>query len=62
MDLDRQEMELKIILGKILECSTCRNERIGREIDLLDSLFAGDAENGEPAEIGSRSRFFPLST
>ncbi len=61
MDLDRQEMELKIILGKILECSTCRNERIGREINLLDSLFAGDTEGGEPAEIGSRSHFFPTS-
>ena len=41
MDLDRQEMEFKICLGKELECSTCRNQRIGHEIDMLNAIFAG---------------------
>ena len=41
MDLDRGEMELKLGLGKDLECSSCRNVRIGREIDYLNNLYAG---------------------
>ena len=41
MDLDRQEMEFKICLGKELECSRCRNLRIGREIELLNAIFSG---------------------
>ncbi len=44
VSLDRAEMETKIILGKNLECCTCRNVRIGREIDLLNSIFAGTAD------------------
>ena len=51
VDLDRQEMELKIILGKILECSACRNARIGKEIDLMDSIFAGSIDSDLPVEI-----------
>ena len=42
--LDKNEMEFKISLGKELECSSCRNQRIGREIDELDSVFAGIQE------------------
>ena len=44
MDLDRQEMEFKICLGKELECSRCRNERIGREIDLLNAIYSGHVD------------------
>ncbi len=47
MDLDRQEMEFKICLGKELECSKCRNQRIGREIEMLNAIFSGLVdENG----------------
>ncbi|MBO4348651.1 MAG: hypothetical protein J5812_03655 [Candidatus Methanomethylophilaceae archaeon] len=47
MDLDRQEMEFKICLGKELECSKCRNQRISREIEMLDAIFSGLVdENG----------------
>ncbi|MBR4504706.1 MAG: hypothetical protein IKP20_07040 [Candidatus Methanomethylophilaceae archaeon] len=44
--LDRDEMEFKLSLGKELECSSCRNQRIGREIDELDSIFSGQQEEG----------------
>jgi len=39
--LDRYEMELKMSLGKELQCMTCRNKRISLEIEYLNNLFDG---------------------
>ena len=39
--LDRSEMRLKLSLGKELECMSCRNARISREIDALNDHFNG---------------------
>lgn len=39
--LDRSEMKLRLSLGKELECMTCRNARISREIDSLNDHFNG---------------------
>ena len=39
--LDRSEMKLRLSLGKELECMTCRNARISREIDALNAHFNG---------------------
>lgn len=39
--LDRSEMKLRLSLGKELECMTCRNARISREIDALNDHFNG---------------------
>lgn len=38
---DRSEMKLRLSLGKELECMTCRNARISREIDALNDHFNG---------------------
>ena len=42
--LDRAEMRLRLGLGKELECSTCRNARISREIDAMNDHFNGIEE------------------
>lgn len=39
--LDRSEMHLRLGLGKELECSSCRNQRIAREIEAMDDHFNG---------------------
>ncbi len=39
VNLDRDEMDLRISLGKQLECSKCRNQRISIEIDALNEHF-----------------------
>ena len=39
--LDRAEMQLKLSLGKELQCTTCRNRRISEEIDYLNNLYDG---------------------
>ena len=41
VDLDKKEMNLKKVLKKDLECTACRNARIGRDIDFLNSYFDG---------------------
>jgi len=42
VDLDRKEMNVKILLKKELECTACRNARIAKEIDFLNDLFDGN--------------------
>ena len=39
--LDRTEMQLKLALGKELQCTSCRNRRISDEIDYLNDLYDG---------------------
>jgi hypothetical protein len=39
--LDRKEMMVRLELGKDLECSKCRNQRISMEIDALNDHFSG---------------------
>lgn len=43
--LDRSEMHLRLGLGKELECSSCRNQRIAREIEAMDDHFNGVDES-----------------
>ena len=45
--LDRSEMQLKLSLGKELQCTSCRNARISEEIEYLNALYNGliDEEN-----------------
>lgn len=45
--LDRAEMDVKMNLGKELQCMQCRNIRIGREIESLNNHFAGIVEEDE---------------
>lgn len=40
--LDRSAMDLKLSIGKPLECTICRNRRISDEIELLDRHFDGE--------------------
>ncbi len=40
--LDRSAMNLKLSIGKPLECTRCRNKRISEDIDLLDRHFNGE--------------------
>ncbi|MCK9322710.1 MAG: hypothetical protein RBR05_01815 [Candidatus Methanomethylophilaceae archaeon] len=42
--LDKSEMKIKMKLGKSLECVSCRNARISRELDALDKSFYGVEE------------------
>ncbi len=42
--LDRAEMKLRLSLGKELECMSCRNARISRDIDALNDHFNGIEE------------------
>ncbi len=42
--LDRAEMKVKLNLGKELECMSCRNARISKEIDALNDHFNGIEE------------------
>jgi hypothetical protein len=37
--LDSSQVDVKIHLGKDLECSVCRNARISREIDDMNNHF-----------------------
>jgi len=39
--LDRSEMQLKLALGKELQCTSCRNARISDEIEYLNNLYSG---------------------
>ena len=39
VDLDKKKMNIKKSLKKDLECTTCRNMRISKEIDSLNELF-----------------------
>jgi len=39
--LDRSEMQLKLSLGKELQCTSCRNARISLEIETMNNLFDG---------------------
>jgi len=41
VNLDRSEMKLKLSLGKELQCTFCRNQRISKEIDYLNDLYNG---------------------
>ena len=41
VNLDRSEMQLKLNLGKELQCTVCRNSRISEEIDYLNGLYDG---------------------
>lgn len=45
--LDRAEMKLKLDLGKELQCMTCRNARISKEIDALNDHYNGVPEEDE---------------
>jgi len=47
VNLDRREMQLKLALGKELQCTACRNARISEEIDYLNNLFDGVIEEEE---------------
>lgn len=38
---DRSGMKLRLILGKELECMSCRNARISREIDAMNGHYNG---------------------
>lgn len=42
--LDRSEMRVRLQLGKELECASCRNARISREIDEMNDHFNGVEE------------------
>ncbi|MDO5862548.1 MAG: hypothetical protein Q4Q58_07150 [Thermoplasmata archaeon] len=42
--LDRNEMRLRLRLGKELECTSCRNQRISMEIDAMDNHYNGIEE------------------
>jgi len=46
VDLDRKNMNVKKSLKKDLECPACRNMRIGKDIDLLNTQY----ERGISAE------------
>ena len=41
--LDSAQMKLKLKLGKELECTNCRNARISRDIDELNSHFSDES-------------------
>ena len=45
--LDSAQMKLKLKLGKELECTECRNARISRDIDELNTHFSGDIAESE---------------
>ena len=42
--LDSAQMNLKLKLGKELECTKCRNSRISRDIDEINAHFSGPEE------------------
>ena len=39
VDLDRKNMSIKKSLKKDLECTACRNARIGKDIDFLNTHY-----------------------
>lgn len=47
VDLDKREMELKLSLNKDVECISCRNARIAKDIDLLNEHFTIDENDDE---------------
>lgn len=42
--MDSNQMKLKLDLGKDLECTCCRNARISKDIDELNTHFGGIEE------------------
>jgi len=46
-EVDLRIASTKMNLGKVLECRTCRNERISRERGELERHFSGEEENQE---------------
>ena len=48
VDLDRDYFNIRMGLGKQIECSHCRNARVSREIDELNNHFLGiDEESSD---------------
>ncbi|AIZ56290.1 hypothetical protein Mpt1_c03960 [Candidatus Methanoplasma termitum] len=47
VDLDKKKMNIKKSLKKDLECTTCRNARISREIDSINEHFDGPLSKEE---------------
>jgi hypothetical protein len=47
VDLDRKAMNIKKSLKKELECTTCRNARISKDIDILNCCSEGDSSAEE---------------
>lgn len=44
VSLDRSEMNIRLGLGKELECTVCRNRRISSEIDSINNYYNGVEE------------------
>lgn len=44
VSLDYRKMSLKLLLGKDLQCTKCRNLRISDEIEKLDNIFNGSTD------------------
>ena len=49
VDIDSGYFKIRMGLGKSLECSFCRNQRVGREIDELNDHFLGIDEDDREA-------------
>jgi len=49
VSLDRGMVKSKKHLKKRVECTVCRNFRISKEIDLMNSLFDGTLDEGYTA-------------
>ncbi|MDR0524061.1 MAG: hypothetical protein LBG62_06560 [Candidatus Methanoplasma sp.] len=47
VDLDRASAEMKFRLRKGAECAICRNSRISREIDEIETCFNGSAAESD---------------
>ncbi len=45
--LGKAEMKTRLELGKELECMSCRNRRISREIDMMNDHYNGIEETDE---------------
>jgi hypothetical protein len=43
-EMDSSVVRLKRRLGKDIECRTCRNERIAKELEALELHFSGQEE------------------
>lgn len=44
VEMDSTVVRLKRRLGKEIECRTCRNDRIGRDIEALETHFWGEED------------------
>lgn len=42
--MDSAQVNIKLALGKELECPKCRNERISRDIDEIEMHFSGEEQ------------------